>query len=56
MELEGLPPFALNPADNVSTRWERWIRRLDNFLVAKTITDDDRKRAMLLHYAGEDVF
>ncbi|XP_014677179.1 PREDICTED: uncharacterized protein LOC106817048, partial [Priapulus caudatus] len=56
MEHEGLAPFSLNPSDNVSTRWERWVRRLNNFLVAKDITDGGRQRAMLLHYAGEDVF
>ena len=56
MEHEGLPPFSVNPADTASNRWEKWIRRLENFLIAKDINEDDRKRAMLLHYAGEEVF
>ena len=53
---EGLPPFALLPADSVSTRWERWIQRLGNYLIVKDVQNDARQRAMLLHYAGEDVF
>lgn len=56
MEHEGLAPFQLLPADNVAIRWERWLARLDNFLVAKNITVDKRQKAMLLHYAGESVF
>ena len=56
MEHEGLPPFSVNPTDTASNRWEKWIRRLENFLIAKDINEDDRKRAMLLHYVGEEVF
>ena len=38
---------------------EKWLQRFQNFLIAIDIKDDTRKRAMLLHYAGEggqDVF
>ena len=56
MEHEGLQPFSLEPTDSASSRWERWVRRFDNFLVAKNIDDMDRAKALLLHYAGEDVF
>ena len=31
-------------------------KRFHNFLVAKNVTVDGRKKAMLLHYAGEEVF
>ena len=56
MEHESLPPFTLQPTDSASSRWERWVRRFDNFVLAKDIDDNNRKKAMLLHYAGEEVF
>lgn len=50
-------PFDLkNDLSNINNRWKRWVERFENFLVASNITDDGRKRAMLLHYAGEDVY
>ncbi|XP_071949945.1 uncharacterized protein [Antedon mediterranea] len=49
-------PFKSEPTETAPTRWERWLKRFDNFLIAKAITDDGRKRAMLLHLGGEDVF
>ena len=54
---QGLPVFpsfsVRDPA--VDTRWKKWCSRLENLLVGLDITDDKRKRALLLHYAGEDV-
>ena len=43
-------------SDSASTRWERWLRRFDNFVVARDIVTGARQKAMLLHYAGEAVF
>lgn len=40
---------------DVAARWKKWIGRLENLFVAINITDDGRKRALLLHYAGEAV-
>ncbi|KAK6169529.1 hypothetical protein SNE40_020568 [Patella caerulea] len=51
-----LPSFNLELADNAGTRWEKWVRRFDNFLIAKDVKADARKKAMLLHLAGEEVF
>ena len=56
METDILPPFSIEPTDSASTRWERWLRRFDNFVVARDIATDARQKAMLLHYAGEAVF
>ena len=56
MEHEGLTPFSLEPLDSAGARWERWLRRFDNFILAKDIDNDTRCKAMLLHYAGEPVF
>ena len=40
---------------DVATRWTKWLARLENLFVALYITDDKRKQALLLHYAGEQV-
>ena len=56
METETLPLFSIEPTDSASTRWERWLRRFDNFVVARDIVTDARQKAMLLQYAGEAVF
>ena len=56
METETLPPFSIEPTYSASTRWERWLRRFGNFVVARDIVTDARQKAMLLHYAGEAVF
>ena len=44
----------LDRAD-VATRWTKWLARLENLFVALNIADDKRKRALLLHFAGEQV-
>ena len=41
---------------NAGTRWKKWVSRLDNLFVGMDLDDDHRKRALLLHYAGERVF
>lgn len=56
MDNETLKPFSPSPAETAAARWERWLRRLENFIKAKGITNEGRKQAMLLHYAGEEVF
>ena len=56
MEHEGLPAFQLLPADYVAARRERWLARLENFLVVKDVTNGKRQKAMLLHYSGDAVF
>ncbi|XP_064462161.1 uncharacterized protein LOC135372483 [Ornithodoros turicata] len=55
-----LPPFpAFDPHSDVSSlsqRWLKWVARFENFLLAANVTNEARKRAMLLHYAGEEVY
>ncbi|XP_064475331.1 uncharacterized protein K02A2.6-like [Ornithodoros turicata] len=55
-----LPPFPpFDPhsdATSLAQRWIKWQARFDNFLLAANVTDASRKRAMLLHYAGEEVY
>ena len=40
---------------SLGTRWSKWTQRFENFLVAMNIVSDARKRALLLHVAGERV-
>ena len=56
MELQALPPFDPDPAETAASRWERYLKRFDNYVVAKGITHDARKKCLLLHVAGEYVF
>ncbi|KAJ3659377.1 hypothetical protein Zmor_011067 [Zophobas morio] len=51
-----VPPFHIaEDPNNVGSRWEKWLNRFDNYLIAAGIDNEDRKKAMLLHYAGEEV-
>ncbi|CAC5407235.1 unnamed protein product [Mytilus coruscus] len=55
-----LPPYPTfdyaSDKSNAGPRWERWVSRLENLFVGLKIENDDRKRALLLHYAGESVY
>ena len=54
--LRSLAPFTLAPAESVGPRWERWVARFENYLLAANVTAEGRKKGQLLHFAGEDVF
>ena len=54
--INSLAPFTLGPAESVGPRWERWVARFENYLLAANVTAEARKKAQLLHLAGEDVF
>ncbi|XP_042150260.1 uncharacterized protein LOC121838229 [Ixodes scapularis] len=56
LRVPSIPPFDPH-ADPTSVfqRWIRWHARFENYLVASHVTNDERKRALLLHLAGEAV-
>ena len=57
--MDRLPEFAaFDYADKADAgpKWEKWIRRLELLFTGMNINDSGRKRALLLHYAGETVF
>ncbi|XP_045162004.2 uncharacterized protein LOC123526819 [Mercenaria mercenaria] len=57
MSLPLFPSFDYDAdKSNAGPRWEKWVGRLENLLVGMAITNDGRKRALLLHYAGERVY
>ena len=55
-----LPPYPTfdyaSNKSNAGPMWERWVSRLENLYVGLKIENDDRRRALLLHYAGESVY
>ena len=42
-----------NDSSTQATRWKKWLARFRNLLVALYVTNTERQRALLLHYAGE---
>jgi hypothetical protein len=42
--------------NSVAPRWKRWSERFENLIIAMNVTDQARKKALLLHLAGEAVF
>jgi len=57
METEtSLPTFDPNAeTGNIYLRWTRWLRAFKLFVESKKIEDENKKKAMLLHYGGFDL-
>ena len=57
---QSLPVFekfdVKNGGSNLAISWKKWLARFENLVLALGITTDPRKRALLLHYAGEEVY
>jgi len=51
---QNFPRFPVDE-NNAETRWRKWISRLENLFIGLEIKDKKRQRALLIHYAGEDV-
>ena len=54
VNLPTFPEFDLQPRDTVPVRFEKYVKRLDNMFTAMNITRASQKKAMLLHYVGEE--
>ena len=52
---QGLLPYPqFNHKDqNCAVRWKKWHERLENIFVGYDITEQKRKKALMLTYAGE---
>ena len=50
------PSFDVTNSSSLGPRWEKYLSRLENLLVAMDITDPDRKKALLLHFIGPDCY
>lgn len=57
VSLPTFPPFDVHSdASSTVVRWKKWLRRFENMMIGLNIKDDlKRKRALLLHYAGEEI-
>ena len=54
--LPNFPSFDVDlDSSNLDARWRKWLSRFKNLLLALDIADDKRKKALLLHYAGDKV-
>ena len=55
-----IPPLPIFDVDadksTVGVRWMKWIDRFENYWKAAKITDAERKKAQVLHFAGETVY
>ena len=40
---------------NKAAKWTKYVNRLRNYFTAYNIEDDERKKAMLLTFVGEEV-
>ena len=51
------PPFAVHSGEqSAGIRWRRWVEKFENMICALDITVDKRKKALLLHYVGEETY
>ena len=49
------PSFDVHMDGNPGPRWKKWLEKFQRFLIVCNVSDDSRRRAMLLYYAGDDV-
>ena len=55
INLSTFPEFELQPRDTTPTRFEKYVKRLkNNMFAAMNITRAPQKKAMLLHYVGNE--
>ena len=54
--LPDFPAFDINcEPTSLGISWKKWSSRLENLFVALDIKDEARKKALLLHYGGEQL-
>ena len=54
--LPDFPPFNIDTdPTSVGITWKKWIQRFDNLLVALDVSDEHRKKALLLYYGGKEL-
>jgi hypothetical protein len=56
LSLPAFPSFDIETDKaNAGPLWGKWVERLEDLFICLGIEDADRKRELLLHYAGERV-
>ena len=57
MALPSFPKFdVFNEENSLGSRWEKYTNKLENLFNGLNITANKRKKALLLHYSGDDVY
>ena len=51
--LPAFTEFDVSETSTQAARWQKWLSRFENLLVAMDVSNRKRQRALLLHYAGE---
>ncbi len=55
--LPSFPRFDIHADEHsVGTRWTKYVHKLENMFIGMAIDNKKRKKALLLHYAGDEVF
>ena len=54
INLPNFPEFEPHPRETAPTRFEKYIKRLNNMFVAMNITKASQQKVMLMHYVGEE--
>ena len=55
VSLPNFPNFEVYLDGNTGPRWKKWLARLERLLVGMNITDNKRRKSLMLHYAGPTV-
>ena len=51
------PKFVVNgDSTSLGHRWEKYLQKLENLFVGMNIDSKKRRKALLLHYSGDEVF
>ncbi|GFN83105.1 RNA-directed DNA polymerase-like protein [Plakobranchus ocellatus] len=54
--LPHFPPFKIREDElSAGTRWKKWFQKFENLITALDITDEKRKKALLVHYGGDEI-
>ena len=56
IEQFALGTFNATESTSAGPRWNKYLLRFENMMEAYEISDDKRKKALLLHHSGEEVF
>ncbi|GFS03525.1 Gag polyprotein [Elysia marginata] len=55
--LPNFPPFRIREDElSAGKRWRKWFQKFENLITALDITNEDRKKALLIHYGGDEIF
>jgi len=55
INLPNFPEFDLNPKETVAIRFNKYCKRMQNMFTAMDVANGDKKKAMFLHYVGEEL-